>query len=142
MSGLLAFLQHRAVVRTAQIVIGLVFAAAGLAKIGDLKSFAEQVHYFRMIPVWSENLVAMTLPWIELVAAGSLILGIRARAGGILVFAMMALFTIAVGQAFARGIDIECGCFGTSDGSTVGAKKLLENVGLTLVAWIATRRSA
>ena len=50
----------------------------------------------------------------------------------------MLLFTIAVGTAWARGLDFECGCFGKASASHIGAKKFAENVALTALAAIAT----
>ena len=137
MSGIVELLRRPGVVVGARIAVGLVFAVSGLAKIGDVSAFALQVHNFRMVPVWSDNLVAMTLPWIELVAALALVLGIRPRAAALITTVLMAAFTIAVGVALARGLDIECGCFGTADATRVGFVKLLQNAGLFLLSWIA-----
>jgi len=134
------FLSHPTVVRLAGIAIGLVFVVAGLAKVGDPTAFAAQVHNFRMMPIPLENLLAMTLPWVELVAGVALILGVRERGAAALLLFLMALFTVAVGQAVARGLSFECGCFGKADSSTVGLKKIGENIALTAVAWVATRR--
>jgi hypothetical protein len=50
----------------------------------------------------------------------------------------MGLFVFVVAAAVARGLDIECGCFGTSDASRVGTAKLIENVGLLALALIAS----
>jgi uncharacterized membrane protein YphA (DoxX/SURF4 family) len=123
------------------VAIGVVFAAAALAKLGDLRSFALQLHNFRVVPVPAEHLVAMTLPWVELVAALALVLNIRARAGAVLVTAMLAVFTLALAAAVYRGLDFECGCFGTADASRVGLAKLGQNLGLLLVAAIGTARA-
>ena len=107
---------------------------------GDTAAFAMQVHNFRLTPIALENLVAMILPWVELVAGTALILGARSRAAAWICAALMLVFTIAIGQAAARGLDFECGCFGKADSSTVGLTKLFENAGLTLVALVATLR--
>ena len=134
------WLAEPAVLRITQIVIGLVFVIAALAKIGDLPWFAQEVHNYRLAPLWSENLVAMVMPWIELVAGLALVLGVRARAGGAVVFALMLVFTVAVAIAWARGLDFRCGCFGKVGASTIGAHKFLENLGLTALAGLAMRR--
>ena len=131
---------HPVLVRVCRIAIGVLFGLAGLAKLGDLGSFADQVHNFRIVPVPVEHLVALTLPWIEVVAALALILGIRARAAAVLVTALMAVFTLAVIAALARGLDFECGCFGTADATRVGAVKVVQNVGMLMLAWIGTAR--
>lgn len=137
MGALMSFLRQGWVVRLAQIGIGFVFVWAGLAKIGDVEAFADQIHNFRFWPVAGEHLLAMTLPWVELVAGGAMMLGVRARAGSIVNFVLMVIFTVAVAQAAARGLDIDCGCFGTSDAASVGFKKLAQNVGMTLAAFVA-----
>jgi uncharacterized membrane protein YphA (DoxX/SURF4 family) len=138
----LAFVRRPAVIRLAQIAIGLVFVAAALGKIGDLSAFVIQLHNYRMVPVWSEHLLAVTLPWIELIAGLALVLGLRPRSGGVIVLALIVVFTIAVGSAWARGLDFECGCFGKASASTIGARKFLENVGFSVLAAIATLRAA
>jgi len=140
MKGLIDKLAHPSLVRVAGIGIGLVFVVAALAKIGDTAAFAAQVHNYRLTPIVLENLVAMILPWVELVAGTALILGLRSRAAAWICAALMIVFTIGIGQAAARGLDFECGCFGKAGASTVGVRKLLENVGLTAVALIATLR--
>lgn len=129
-----------ALVLACRLLIGAVFIWAGLAKIGDLSTFAADVHNFRMLPVALEHLVAITLPWIELVCGLALISGVRARAGAVVAFAMMLLFTVGVAQALGRGLDIECGCFGTSDATRVGWVKLAQNVGLSVASALAALR--
>lgn len=132
-------LDHPWTMRVAQLALAGVFVAAAVGKIADPAWFAQQVHNFRLAPAWSENLVAITLPWIELVAAIELLIGRRRRAGALLLFALMAFFTMAVGSAWARGLDFTCGCFGKASASHVGSQKFFENVGLTLLAWVAAR---
>lgn len=138
----MGWLRSKSVIRLCQIALGFLFAWSGLAKLGDIHSFAEQVHNFRIVPVAFEHLVAMTLPWIELVASLALIIGIRARSAAVLLTLLLAAFTLGVAQAMIRGLDFECGCFGTADGTTVGFKKLSQNTAMLVVGWIASRQSA
>jgi uncharacterized membrane protein YphA (DoxX/SURF4 family) len=127
-------------IRVCRIGIGLVMLAAALGKIGDPGAFSTQIHHYRLVPVGAENLLAVLLPWVELLAGLSLVLGPHARSGAWLSAAMMAVFTLAVGAAVARGLDIECGCFGTADASRVGGMKLAENLLLTGAALVASLR--
>ena len=138
MSAVMNLMRHPRVVLLAQIGIALVFLVAAMAKIGDGAAFATQIGYYRLLPGGLENLLAITLPWIELVAALALLLRFRPRAGAVITFGLMGLFVFVVAAAFARGIDIECGCFGTSDASRVGVAKLVENLGLMALAGIAS----
>jgi uncharacterized membrane protein YphA (DoxX/SURF4 family) len=135
------FLENPWMVRAAQFAIALVFVVASLAKIADPAWFAQQVHNFHLAPLAAENLIAMMLPWIELVAALALVIGTRPRAGALVLFALMLGFTLVVASAWARGLDFNCGCFGKLGAGNVGARKFAENVGLTLVAWLATGRA-
>ena len=135
------WLRHPLVVRGSQIVMGVVFAWSALAKLGDLHGFADQVHNFRMMPIFAENIVALSLPWIELVAALALILNIRSRSGAVVVTGLLAVFTVAVSVALIRGLDIECGCFGTSDASRVGLVKITQNLGMLVLGWIGCLRA-
>jgi len=137
MTGVLASTPVR---RGAQIILGLLFLIASLAKIVDVTSLASQVHNFRLLPFWSEHLVAMTLPWIELVAGLALVLGIRPRAGAWLTGVLLAGFTAGIALAMARGLNFECGCFGTADGTRVGWTKLGENLGMLALAAVGSLR--
>ena len=140
MDGMRRFFTSPLTIRICQIAIGILLAWAGLAKIGDLRAFAAQLHNFRMMPVPIENLVAMTLPWIELLAALALIFGVRARAGAMLASAMLTVFTVAVLFAMARGLDIECGCFGNQDATRVGWSKVGQNLSMLALAVVGSIR--
>ena len=141
MSAIGTTLLHPTARRAAQIVAGLIFLAAALPKIADLSGFAGSVHNFHLeaiIPMAATNLLAMTIPWVELVAGLALVGGVRPRAGAIVYTALLAVFTIGVIQAMARGLSFDCGCFGKAGSATIGAKKLVENVAMTAVGVIAS----
>lgn len=140
MGALQAFALHPTVRRLAQIVAGVIFLAAALTKIADLGAFAGSVHNFHLepvVPVALTNLLAMTIPWVELVAGLSLVTGVRPRAGAVVYVVLMAAFTIGVVAAMARGLSFECGCFGKAGAATVGARKLLENLAMLAVGVVA-----
>ena len=141
MGRLRLFLTSPTTIRVSQIAIGTLLAWAGLAKIGDLRGFAEQRHNFRMMPIPLENLIAMTLPWIELVAALALVFRVRARAGAMMAVLLLATFTIAILAAMVRGLDIECGCFGTHDATRVGWVKIGQNLLMLTLAWVGSLRA-
>lgn len=140
-----SFLLHPTGRRAAQILAGLIFLASALAKIADLSAFAGSVHNFHLypvIPMASTNLLAMTIPWVELVAGLSLVGGVRPRAGAVVYTVLISVFTIGVIAAMARGLSFECGCFGKAGSGPVGAKKLAENlvmIALGIVAAVERR---
>ncbi len=135
-------LRSRQVILTCRIIMGVLFVFAAMSKIGDVASFSQQIHNFRMVPIWSENLFAMTLPWVELFAGLSMMLGIRPRGGGMIVTVLMSVFVVAVVVALFLGLDIDCGCFGTAHATEVGLVKLLENLGMLMLALIGTQATA
>ena len=140
MSALSAFLLHPTVRRVAQIVAGLIFLASALAKIADLPGFAGSIHNFHLeplIPMAATNLLAMAIPWIELVAGLALVSGVRPRAGAFVYTALLAVFTLGVVAAMARGLSFDCGCFGKSDAGPIGARKLAENLAMIAVGVVA-----
>src|SRR5436190_22320539 len=103
---------HPTVRRAAQILCGLIFLAAALPKIADLSGFAGSVHNFHLepvVPVAITNVLAVTIPWVELVAGLALVTGVRPRAGAIVYTLLLAVFTAAVVAAMARGLSFECG---------------------------------
>ena len=124
----------------AQVALGALFLAAALGKIADISDFATQISHYRLAPIWSVNLLAIVLPWIELLAGLALVLRIRPRAGAVVVLVMMIVFTVAVAAAWARGLDFRCGCFGKAGAETIGMRKFAENILLTAVAALAVSR--
>lgn len=111
-----------------------------LSRVPDLKTFAEDVANYHVPPSALGNLVAITLPWIELVAGALLVVGIWKRASVWVITAMMIVFLMAIGWALAHGYDIRCGCFGTVDARKVGLTALAEDaVLLGIAAWLAWR---
>lgn len=111
MSGALGWRGHSLLALAARLYLAGIFLLACVHKIADPRAFAVDVATYQILPLWSVNGVALWLPWVELVAAASLALGLRARAGAWLVALMMAVFLAAIGSALARGLDLSCGCF-------------------------------
>jgi uncharacterized membrane protein YphA (DoxX/SURF4 family) len=123
-----------------RIAMGVLFVAAAWQKLADPTAFATSVTNYRMLPLPVERVLALVLPPLELLVGLALIVGVLDAGARVVVFALMLVFTIAVGTALARGLDISCGCFDTEGGAKVGVAKLAENVGLTAVAfWLAFR---
>ena len=120
-----------------RVLLALVFLFAAYPKLADTRTFAEQVSYYDLWPQLSA-LVAVTIPALELVAAVALLVAPRPwrRAALLVVFALLCVFTFAVAQAYVRGINTECGCFG-SGGERIGIPKLIENAGLIAAVVIA-----
>jgi putative oxidoreductase len=95
----------------ARLYLAAVFLLACHHKIVDPKAFAVDIATYQILPTVLVNPMAVVLPWVELVAAVLLLLGWRTRAASLLITGMMAMFTIAISMAVAKGLDMSCGCF-------------------------------
>jgi putative oxidoreductase len=97
-----------------QIALGLFFVAAALPKLVDPPSFAHMIYNYRLVPGAFVNLMALVMPWLELLAGLALILGIWARTSAGLVGALLLVFIAAISLNLVRGNAIDCGCFDVS----------------------------
>ncbi|MFH1809586.1 MAG: MauE/DoxX family redox-associated membrane protein [Pseudomonadota bacterium] len=102
---------HAVLGMLARVYLGLVFVVACLHKIAEPASFAMDIATYQLLPLPLINLLAITLPWVELVAGLLLILGLRVRGAALLVAGMMVLFIAALGWALASDLTMSCGCF-------------------------------
>ena len=123
-----------------RVLLGLVFVWAALAKIGDLAGFAREIHNYRAVPLSAENVLAMTIPWIELVAGLALFLNVFPRGATLTLGGLLLVFFVLILSAIVRGLDIECGCFGTSDAARTDWLTLLRDTAFLLLAWFGYPR--
>ncbi len=110
----------RFIVWIVQMIIGGTFVYASLDKIAHPDAFAQIVYYYRMLPESLLHLMALYLPWLELITGLALITGVRKRGAAMLVSIMLAMFVVALLSAISRDLDISCGCFSTGEGHGVG----------------------
>lgn len=114
--------------------LGVLFIWAALAKIADIKAFATDVHNFHILPVALENLFAMALPWIEVVAGLLLVMNVAPRSGTAVLGGLLIVFLFAIVSALVRNLDIACGCFGTRDAGVTGMITLFRDIGFLALA--------
>jgi uncharacterized membrane protein YphA (DoxX/SURF4 family) len=102
---------HGFVALAVRLYLGSLFLLACWHKILEPHSFAVDIATYQMLPLALVNPLAIVLPWVELVTGVLLVLGLRTRAASLLAAAMLAMFTVAISVAVARGLDLSCGCF-------------------------------
>ena len=119
-----------------RLALGALFIWAALAKIVDRPAFAQQIHNFRMLPGPLENLFAMTLPWVELLAAVLIVTNLAPRGGTLTLGVLLIAFSIAILAAIARDLDVACGCFGTHDAARTGWLTLFRDLGMLALAFL------
>lgn len=95
-----------------RLIIGLLFIIAGLAKISDPIGFFATLMGFRLFPDILLSFLTIFVPWLEFFLGLSLVLGIAHRTSSLLLAVLNVLFALAIGSVVARGIEIDCGCFG------------------------------
>ena len=94
-------------------VVGGVFLVAGGLKLADPAEFGVDIHNYRLLPYRTAVLLAVYLPWLEILCGTFLILRRLQSAVLLLLLLLLLLFTAALVSAWVRGIDIACGCFGS-----------------------------
>lgn len=112
---------HRWVLLGLRLAIGALFLYAGVTKTLSPQAFADSVATFRILPPALINLVALALPPFEVFLGLMLVVGLRLRAGYLGAFLLTTMFVLALGQGIARGLSLDCGCFGSGEPSVFSA---------------------
>jgi uncharacterized membrane protein YphA (DoxX/SURF4 family) len=122
-----------------RIYLALVFILSGLDKISNLSAFATSIENYDILPIQLINLIAIVIPWIEVITGALLLLGFYIKENSIIIGSLLGVFTLAVLSAVLRNLDIDCGCQGTFDGQKVGILKIIENVSLIIVSILSIK---
>ena len=112
----------------ARLILGGVLLAAGGLKIGNLQKSAMSVRAYELLPTDLANFFGYVLPWIELGMGLLLIVGAVVSIMGLLGALIMLAFVVAIAQAWARGLSIDCGCFGGGGEIDPGETKYLSTI--------------
>jgi len=100
--------------------LAAVFAYAGISKMQDPAAFASAVAHFKILPHALVNLVALGLPPFEILSAALLAIGPWRRLGAFNILILCLVFLAALASVAARGIELNCSCFGSASGEPVG----------------------
>jgi uncharacterized membrane protein YphA (DoxX/SURF4 family) len=132
----------------ARLIVGLVDVVAGVAKFPDPAGNVRQVRAFQLLPEAVVPTVGHALPTAEIIIGGALLLGLFTRFFAVVAALFFIAFIIGISAAWARGLEINCGCFGShgvpADPHRQYAIDLARDVGLLLcslwlVVWSRTR---
>ena len=126
-----------------RLTLGGVLFVAGYLKVDKLEVSQMAVRSYELLPIPIANFLGQTLPFFEVVIGLLLILGAATRAVAALGGFTMFIFIIAIGQAWARGLNIDCGCFGgggtVAPGETRYLQEILRDAGLVAMALFLIR---
>ncbi len=132
---------EKVIVPLLRLIVGGVFLSAGVLKAVDPAQFAKDVDNYRMLPFAASAALALYLPWLEILAGTALVAGVWRRGASLVIGGMLVVFLIALGSAWARGLDITCGCFGLGPNQSNYPLAVLLDAGLLAALFIARRRS-
>lgn len=124
--------------------LAAVWLLSGVPKALDPDQTYVAVRAYDVLPTAGVGLVAAVLPWLEIALAVLLILGLGTRVVAVFSAVLLLVFIAGVAQAWARGLSIDCGCFGgggqVEPGQTAYVPELLRDAGFLLLAvWLIVR---
>lgn len=128
----------------ARLVLGGVLLAAGLLKVGDPTSSIQSVVAYDLMGYELARFVGATLPVVEIALGLLLVIGLFTRVSALLGMLLMGVFVAGIASAWARGLSIDCGCFGdggpVDPGDTAYLQDILRDLGLALAGlWLVLR---
>ena len=128
----------------ARLGLAAVWLVSGLLKAMDPDQTYIAVRAYDVLPDIGVEIVAALLPWFELALGVLLLAGVGTRLVAALSAALLLVFIAGVAQAWARGLSIDCGCFGgggaVEPGETTYVQELVRDAGFLLMAgWLVVR---
>ena len=131
----------------ARLVLGGVFVVAGWLKVIDPQSSVAAVRAYRLLPDSVATIVGWGLPFAEIALGILLLAGIATRVAAAVAAVLLIVFIAAVVSAAARGLSIDCGCFGgggeVAPGQTAYGVEIVRDLGLLLLAfWLVWHPSS
>jgi uncharacterized membrane protein YphA (DoxX/SURF4 family) len=95
-----------------RLILGGVLFAAGFLKYEHLDKSRMAVRAYELLPISIANFLGIALPFLEIAVGILLLLGAAIRISSAIGGALMIVFIFGISQAWARGLSIDCGCFG------------------------------
>ena len=105
-------------------ILGLTFIYASYNKILFPADFAKIIYGYDLFPDALINLIAIILPFLELVAALALIIGVYPRSAVSIINVLLVAFIILLSINLIRGHEFDCGCFATSNSGSTSATEI------------------
>jgi uncharacterized membrane protein YphA (DoxX/SURF4 family) len=128
----------------ARLLLGGVMLVAGALKVTRPEVSARAVQAYQLLPFDLATYVGYGLPVLEVVLGALLVAGLFTRVAAVVSGVLLVAFIIGIASAWARGLSIDCGCFGEggaiASSETRYLEEILRDVGLLLcAAWLAIR---
>jgi uncharacterized membrane protein YphA (DoxX/SURF4 family) len=99
-----------------RVILGVIFLYAAWIKLREpWAMFAISIDSYQVLPMWAVELVARGLPWFELLLGVLLIAGLWRGISAVAASLLLAVFFGLMVRALAKGMQIDCGCFGPGE---------------------------
>ena len=120
-----------------RVALGGIFVYAAWVKLRDpWQLFAMSIDSYRILPLQAVELAAHVIPWLELAVGLLLVAGVWLRISGSIVSLLLLTFFALMLRAYAKGMEINCGCFGP--GEIISWKTLLRDGTMVAAALLVT----
>ncbi len=129
----------------ARVVVGAVWVVAGVLKLPDPNENVRAVRAYELLPESVVPVVGHGLPILEILVGLCLLFGLLTRVAAVVSVVLLLAFLTGISSAWARGLSIDCGCFGGAAGPVANAQAhypwdLARDVGLLLLSgWLVWR---
>jgi uncharacterized membrane protein YphA (DoxX/SURF4 family) len=122
-------LRNKGVLLALRLVLGGLFVYAGAVKVLEPLDFAQNIRNYQLVGQSLSFVAAIVLPWLEILAGLALILGVWTRSAALVVTGLLVFFVVLTAVTMARGLDVDCGCFGSLSRKS-GWGVILEDLGM------------
>jgi len=131
----------------ARLILGATFIYASYYKIIAPADFAKLIYGYDLFPPQTINLIAIVIPFVELIMGTALIIGIYPQSAALIIDAMLVFFILIISINLIRGHEFDCGCFSVqsdripdSPSFMLGRNLVLLTLGIYIL-WYGWRRS-
>ncbi|MDR3205269.1 MAG: DoxX family membrane protein [Deltaproteobacteria bacterium] len=128
----------RALLFISKLSLGLTFAYAGWSKLHKPQDLAQIIAGYQLVPILAIAPITIILPFVELWSALLVLVGpshLR-RAAALILSLLLIAFILGAAQGLIRGLDFECGCFGSQNHRRPGFTFFLQDSALLLASII------
>lgn len=96
----------------ARLILAGLWIYAGATKVTDLAGSGRAVVAYRLLPFEVAQAIGAALPFVEIALGMLLLVGLSTRLAAAASSALLVAFIAGISSAWARGLSIDCGCFG------------------------------